>query len=335
MKLPIRKLPLISILVAVFLAIGLILFIGNYSKKDALSQISIWGAKETTIESQNKDSDNDGLMDWEEGLYQTDSFNPDTDGDGYLDGEEVNSGHNPLVKAPGDKQIFYPLPLGEKYNITNKVFADIDTILNSYLLQKEDFLADHPEITNPEEFLAQASPETLEELLRRAVLYNEKDWLQEAEIVLKEMPEIFQVEVSDNDIYISEDNSQEALETYTDKLIRYLESESFFLQEKSLFLLKDSLPQNNFSELDEIITKNDTEIKRLRETTVPSSWKEAHKEALKTSIILRNIFVSVRGWESDPIKAMVGLNEVKNVLSDWEILINEINNLAKLQGLNL
>jgi hypothetical protein len=43
-----------------------------------------------------KDSDSDGLSDWEEeNIYFTDLNNPDTDGDGYLDGIEVQGGYNP------------------------------------------------------------------------------------------------------------------------------------------------------------------------------------------------------------------------------------------------
>ena len=49
-----------------------------------------------------QDSDNDGLPDWEEALWKTDSHNPDTDSDGTLDGEEVKLGRNPTKKGPGD-----------------------------------------------------------------------------------------------------------------------------------------------------------------------------------------------------------------------------------------
>jgi len=52
----------------------------------------------------NKDSDNDGLKDWQEiQIYKTDPCRQDTDGDGYLDGEEVVSGYDPAKKAPGDE----------------------------------------------------------------------------------------------------------------------------------------------------------------------------------------------------------------------------------------
>jgi len=234
-----KKLPLKTILVASFLAISLILFIGAYSKKGAFSKINILGVKETTIESQEKDSDNDGLKDWEEDIYGTDPLNSDTDNDGFLDGEEVSSGHNPLVKAPGDKQVFYPLPLGESYNVTSKLFADIETILEAYLIQKSEYLNDHPEITSPEDYLTQTYADTFNEMFKRAILYNEKDWLQQAEVVLSEMPELFKVEVSDNDIYISENNDIENIKKYTEKLLNYLNSESFFLQERNFVLLRD------------------------------------------------------------------------------------------------
>ena len=50
-----------------------------------------------------KDSDNDGLKDWEEELWKTDKNKADTDGDGTLDGQEIKLGRNPLVKGPNDK----------------------------------------------------------------------------------------------------------------------------------------------------------------------------------------------------------------------------------------
>lgn len=48
------------------------------------------------------DSDNDGLVDWEETLWQTDENNPDTDGDGAKDGQEVKLGRDPNKAGPDD-----------------------------------------------------------------------------------------------------------------------------------------------------------------------------------------------------------------------------------------
>jgi hypothetical protein len=51
----------------------------------------------------NKDTDNDGLKDWEEALWKTAPDNPDTDGDGTPDGAEIAAGRSPLIKGPNDQ----------------------------------------------------------------------------------------------------------------------------------------------------------------------------------------------------------------------------------------
>lgn len=58
---------------------------------------------EVQSEKLYKDSDSDGLKDWEEQLWGTDPNNPDTNGDGIPDGEEVRMGINPLGKGLNDK----------------------------------------------------------------------------------------------------------------------------------------------------------------------------------------------------------------------------------------
>jgi hypothetical protein len=295
-KFSIKKLPLITILVALILAIGLILFIGIYSKKGALSRINFWGGKETTIESQTKDSDNDGLKDWEEDLYKTDPNNPDTDGDGYLDGEEINSGHNPLFKGPGDKLSFYPLPLGDVYNITKKVINDehIEKLLESYLLHKNEYLEDHPEINNPDEFLALTEESTLEEMSRRAIYDNYEDLMANTESILFELPEIFDIKITNDDIEISQNNDKESIESYVLEASEFLNSEAFFFKEKTFQLLMDVFENRDPSELQKIIKINDEKIEIIKQITVPSSWKEIHKEGLRIIILTRNIFVSLR-----------------------------------------
>jgi len=335
MKIDFRKLPLATIILAIVFAIGLIIFIGAFSKKDAFSSLSLWGGSETIIESSVKDSDNDGLKDWEENLYKTDPLNSDTDADGYLDGEEINSGHNPLVKGPNDKQVFYPLPVGDKYNITNQIFADFDAVAKSYIEQKNQYVLDHPEITDPETYMAEASKGALTEMIKRAVLYNETDWADKANAILEKNPEIFQIEISDTDIKISDDNSSETIKTYFEKISSYIKSETFLLQNKNLVILQDSFSNNDFTEIDVLITINDDEISKLVDMAVPSSWKEAHKIILKIAITMRNIFVSLRGAETDPIKAIVASNEVENVLKLWDSFEQQIKNLNKLQNLNL
>ncbi len=55
------------------------------------------------LELQSKDTDKDGLTDYDEiYIYKTSAYLPDTDSDGYLDKEEIDSGHDPLCPAGAD-----------------------------------------------------------------------------------------------------------------------------------------------------------------------------------------------------------------------------------------
>lgn len=53
-------------------------------------------------ETAQKDSDSDGLKDWEETLWKTSADKADTDGDGVSDGEEIALGRNPTIPGPND-----------------------------------------------------------------------------------------------------------------------------------------------------------------------------------------------------------------------------------------
>jgi hypothetical protein len=71
----------------------------------------------TVLRNLTNDSDQDGLGDTEESLWETDFQNPDTDGDGFLDGEEVASKHDPRTPGPNDKILDSSSP----QNVTNKI----------------------------------------------------------------------------------------------------------------------------------------------------------------------------------------------------------------------
>lgn len=318
------KLPPITIIIGIILLIGGVVFV--FGPK----------AHQPLAENENKDSDNDGLRDWEEELFHTDPYNPDTDGDGYLDGEEVDSGHNPLVKSPGDKLTFYPLPLGDNYNITNKVLSDdiIDSILDSYFYQKGQYVSDN-EIDSPETFSALVKQSTIQEMLRRAIGENYETILEKAGKTVSQIPDLFNIEISDADIKISEDNSSEAIKLYLSQITSFIASEAFFLQEQNLNALQSALQNRDFSQADKIIKINEANIESFKEIVVPSSGKEIHKQILKFSILLRNIYVSLRDVFNDPLKAYVAAQKLEDFSDSWDKLMQEIINLAKTQGIEV
>ena len=81
-----------------------------------------------------KDSDADGLADWEEVLWGTDPNNPDSDGDSVSDGEEVKENRDPSVSGAGN------LPARLSENSTAQPLSTSDKlaqeILSTYIKMK-------------------------------------------------------------------------------------------------------------------------------------------------------------------------------------------------------
>ena len=80
----------------------------------------------TTQNSSVDDKDGDGLLDWEETIWETNRFAVDTDGDGTRDNDEVLAGRNPLIPGPNDALTSTSIAQN---------FADKDVL--SYIEQKQ------------------------------------------------------------------------------------------------------------------------------------------------------------------------------------------------------
>lgn len=97
-----------------------------------------------------EDFDRDGLSNAEEKTFGTNPKEADTDNDGYSDGVEIESGYNPLIKAPGDriikeKKLAIITPIQTKTdNVTKKISENVV----SYLADAQE--AGNTEITSEE-----------------------------------------------------------------------------------------------------------------------------------------------------------------------------------------
>ncbi len=82
-----------------------------------------------------EDFDRDGLSNSEEKIFGTNPKQADTDGDGYSDGVEIESGYNPLIKAPGDRIVRDKKPAvitvapSQTANVTKKISEDVVSYL--------------------------------------------------------------------------------------------------------------------------------------------------------------------------------------------------------------
>jgi hypothetical protein len=139
----------------------------------------------TTTSMTDRDSDVDGLPDWEEHLYGSDPLKFDSDGDGTPDGQEVKEGRNP-AKASTAKA-------GEPENDMITLIQDphFATSSTDILGIKKEFFAKF--LANEGDQIRQA---TYKELLRS---FDAKSVVPRNQIV---------------DLNISSDNSPEALRAY-------------------------------------------------------------------------------------------------------------------------
>jgi hypothetical protein len=99
-----------SILLIIFLSTSLITYSNYKEGRVSGGEVEVATEKiniDTQINNTNKDSDEDGLLDWEESIWGTDPNNPDTDGDGTNDNEEINNDRNPLLAGPDDRDISF------------------------------------------------------------------------------------------------------------------------------------------------------------------------------------------------------------------------------------
>ncbi len=96
--LPSKKFIFVVLIGLIIIAAGFLIFTPAEKQESAKQkpQISKLASQEIA-----KDSDNDGLPDWEEALWGTDPANPDTDKDGVPDGKEIKENRNPLLAGDG------------------------------------------------------------------------------------------------------------------------------------------------------------------------------------------------------------------------------------------
>lgn len=140
-------------LISTFIALGIIFLIINLigGKKEVFKQ----EGELAGIEIQNvallkdiveKDSDGDGIKDWEEELWGTDPNNPDTDGDGIPDNIEIEQKRSALAVSASQNGIIEEGSLNETDIFAREFFTTvvalgqsgnfnqgtIDTIANSF-----------------------------------------------------------------------------------------------------------------------------------------------------------------------------------------------------------
>ncbi len=251
-----------------------------------------------------KDSDNDGLKDWEEFLYKTDDRNPDTDNDGIPDGQEVRNGSDPLIAGTSSENA-----TSTDASESGFVYYKNDPSLTKTEIIARDLLVKYTELGKADALGNDSIRDSVvNELIRQAGAVNSK------------------ISVTDKDVTIVSD-SRFAGQTY----------------KKSFLQITRKLGNAQYSELElfaRYVELGDqtalVELKRqadlyalvadeLTKIPIPTLVSGVHIELINNILIIVDTIRVMETVDSDPLGAYVG---AQKLLED-EALLNE--NVRALQ----
>lgn len=285
--LPSKKFLIILSSVIVALAIIFIakVFIDIRKKTEIEKEIVTKKAIALREEFLELDSDNDGLKDWEESLWQTDPNNPDTDGDKTLDGQEIKSYRNPLVPAPNDI-------LDQKEIAENKQKIDEFESLN----QTEKF----SRLLFSQYIATQGTNQVIS---GDDANYLVQDLLNS--LPKGELPDKYQIK----DLTINTGASAGDLIVYRDRVRKILDDNfwPYFLV-KDITYFQNAVEANNekdLAKLDPIISSYKTASLSITKLKTPEIYQN---NGVKVANLLYNIAVSLENMKvvfSDSISAMI------------------------------
>jgi hypothetical protein len=244
-----------------------------------------------TDKTNESDTDNDGLKDWEESLIGTNPSNSDTDGDKTTDGDEISQGRDPKKTGPNDKT---------NTQNTQQYTAGLSDITLTEQVSK-DFFSRYIAVKQQNKDLTQEEAA----LIAQSVIQN---------VSVPVTMKLYTI----TDIKITNDTSTLSKNTYRDALVAALSKNSPKGIESELVLFTRALQTQKESDLlnmDLIIAGYKNIIKDTLQVSVPKNAIADHLIYLNALSAIYDDITYMRFILSDPIKAYSGFyNYQKDVL---------------------
>lgn len=300
------------IVLIILLAGAGIFWLIKSEKQEGGNKTGLQGQKDSAaniFQQNKKDSDNDGLADWEEVLWKTDSNNQDTDGDGTLDGEEVKLGRDPLKKGPNDLYSSGDFSKNQITGIEEEPLSETEKFSRDFISQYLNY-----KLTNGGT-LDQASKDKLVDSLLMGI---------NSDVLLPPYTLA--------DLKISPDNNQQSLKNYASQLeevfFRYVNPPPAM----EIYIFKDMAEKKDESmakELDKSVATYEGLRKDSLALTVPSELKSQHLKLVNNLALLKGISEKLRDYFKDPLGAVLALKQYGSVGTDFANSIIEIRTYLK------
>lgn len=252
-----------------------------------------------------KDTDGDGLSDWQEEIWGTDKNNVDSDGDGTSDGEEVNQNRSPIVAGPNDKIL-------DDREVTKGLI--------------KESLARSKNNTDPNSLTTILSKNLLLRLaqLEQSGQYN----TQNATNLGKDLANqaFSEVKIPDKypeNIFLTfEGNDKEKLKIYAQKILDIQTNE----------LLKLS-PDNK--DLDPIIKIYKNIAFQMSVMPVPKDILSVHAKIANGYFIAAEALINLKLSDTDPILGILSIPVYKKVSEEQPLLYKQLENYLKTNDIIL
>jgi hypothetical protein len=241
------------------------------------------------IRESAKDSDKDGLTDWEEELWGTNLEITDTDNDGTSDGDEIKVKRDPLKPGPGDElsseqsELVYKIPTTQvRANTTGRF---VNSSLPNALLLANRSLEGEP-----------FTQEDIDELVGPYI-----------------PPPSVSVTTYEMDDLTIVGNSLSLLQTYSSSLRETINVYKNLVGDE-LPLIADVLRTGDINKL---LTLRSTAVRYeslasdLKNLSVPSSLALQHLEVINWYASVSGSLLSLSEVAADPLRGLIGLREYK------------------------
>lgn len=307
----------IAILVSLFFIIGggyFVFFRARAPQENIMAQKTAEKNEQASLFAA-KDTDGDGLKDWEEVLWHTDPENVDTDGDGAKDNDEILAKRDPAKAGPNDRidalagKIDAPGASEEKQGDQSSTLT-------------EQLARDFGEAYMRQKF---GKKEVDEEYLGKLLSSSLTSGLTKTNV--QEPQEIF----TKKDFVVIADSSSTAIRDYLNK-IGFLFSQNASTPQKSeLQFALEAILEGDLTRLNQLLVYRDAYrniAEGMKDIPVPTVMAQAHQNMANSFVKLGLIAEQMSKFEEDPMGSFTAFNayllEAQRSIEPLKVIVHEI-----------
>ncbi len=286
----------------------------NKPSEKPLAAGNLKTAEPIIAEELDKDSDNDGLKDWEEALWGTDPVNPDTDKDGTLDGEEIKQDRNPLVPGPNDK---LPKPSVNSNEETASP-EQPDTLTSA--LSKQLFAAYLTDKQSGGQISGDQKQALLDSFMASLDSFNQT-----------ETKEVY----TKSDLQISKNSDRNAIKEYGNNFALIIKKYFGPISENEMAVFQNALTKNNekeFEKLGPIAGAYRNTAREALSLTVPNDFSDSHLTIINGFIAIAKEIDILKNTAQDPTRSLLALKQYQTDVATTYASLKNLNNYFLTKG---